>query len=57
MKASSVIFFALTYFVKNPVPHTIFIVIAIMSSNAAATMLRSRYCPSLRDMGLVASAL
>ncbi len=53
---SSVIFFALTYFVKTPVLNIIFIVIAIMSSNAAATMLWSRYCPSLRDTGLVSSA-
>ena len=34
----------------------VFIVLAIMSSNAAATMLWSRYCPSLRDTGLVSSA-
>ena len=53
---SSVIFFTLTYFVKVPVLNIIFIVLAIMSSNAAATMLWSRYCPSLRDTGLVSSA-
>jgi predicted MFS family arabinose efflux permease len=53
---SSVIFFTLTYFVKMPVLNIIFIVLAIMSSNAAATMLWSRYCPSLRDTGLVSSA-
>ena len=34
----------------------IFIVLAIMSSNGAATMLWSRYCPSLRDTGMVSSA-
>ncbi len=54
--SSSVIFFILTYFVKVPVLNIIFIVLAIMSSNAAATMLWSRYCPSLRDTGLVSSA-
>ena len=53
---SSVVFFTLTYFVKLPVLNIIFIVLAIMSSNAAATMLWSRYCPSLRDTGLVSSA-
>lgn len=53
---ASVIFFILTYFVKVPVLNIIFIVLAIMSSNAAATMLWSRYCPSLRDTGLVSSA-
>ena len=29
---------------------------AIMSSNASASMLWSRYCPSLRDTGMVSSA-
>ena len=52
---SSAIFFVLTYFVKFPVLNIIFIVLAIMSSNAAATMLWSRYCPSLRDTGMVSS--
>ena len=54
--SSSVIFFTLTYFVNVPALNIIFIVLAIMSSNAAATMLWSRYCPSLRDTGLVSSA-
>ena len=53
---SSVVFFTLTYFVNVPALNIIFIVLAIMSSNAAATMLWSRYCPSLRDTGLVSSA-
>ena len=53
---SSVVFFTLTYFVKNPILNIICIVLAIMSSNAAATMLWSRYCPSLRDTGMVSSA-
>ncbi|MBR4034279.1 MAG: MFS transporter [Clostridia bacterium] len=54
--SASVIFFTLTYFIKTPVINIIFIVIAIMCSNMAATMLWSRYCPSLRDTGLVSSA-
>ncbi|MBQ4139909.1 MAG: MFS transporter [Clostridia bacterium] len=54
--SASVIFFTLTYFIKTPVMNIIFIVIAIMCSNMAATMLWSRYCPSLRDTGLVSSA-
>ena len=56
MFTSAALFFALTYFVKIPVLNIVFIVLAIMSSNAAATMLWSRYCPSLRDTGLVSSA-
>ena len=56
MFISSVLFFSLTYFVKVPVFNIIFIVLAIMSSNGAASMLWSRYCPSLRDTGMVSSA-
>lgn len=52
----AVIFFALTYFVKLPVLNIVFIVLAIMSSNGAASMLWSRYCPSLRDTGMVSTA-
>ena len=48
--------FALVYFVKLPVFNIIFMVFAIMSSNCAASMLWSRYCPSLRDTGMVSSA-
>ena len=53
---SAVVFFALTYFVRQPVLNIIFIVLAIMSSNGSASMLWSRYCPSLRDTGMVSSA-
>ncbi|MBQ8814339.1 MAG: MFS transporter [Lachnospiraceae bacterium] len=53
---SSAIFFMLVYLVKLPVLNIIFMVIAIMSSNAAASMLWSRYCPSLRDTGMVSGA-
>ena len=56
MFSSSVVFFTLTYFVSEPVPNLIFIVLAIMSSNGAASMLWSRYCPSLRDTGMVSAA-
>lgn len=56
MFSSSTLFFMLVYLVKQPVLNMIFIVIAIMSSNGAATMLWSRYCPSLRDTGMVSSA-
>lgn len=55
MFSSSVIFFILTYLVKAPIFNIIFIVLAIMSSNGAASMLWSRYCPSLRDTGMVSS--
>ncbi len=56
MFSSAAIFFALTYFVPHPVFNIIFMIAAIMSSNASASMLWSRYCPSLRDTGMVSSA-
>ena len=56
MFTSAALFFTLTYFVALPVPNIIFMIAAIMSSNAAASMLWSRYCPSLRDTGMVSSA-
>jgi len=55
MFSSAVCFFTLVYFVKVPVLNIIFMILAIMSSNGAATMLWSRYCPSLRDTGMVSS--
>ena len=56
MFISAVLFFTLTYAVKLPVLNIVFLVLAIMSSNGAASMLWSRYCPSLRDTGMVSSA-
>jgi hypothetical protein len=53
---SSAIFFALTFLVKIPILNIAFITLAIMSSNSAATMLWSIYCPSLRDTGMVSMA-
>jgi len=56
MFVSATIFFFLIYIIKVPVLNILFLVIAIMSSNGAATMLFSRYCPSLKDTGMVSSA-
>ena len=56
MFVSSACFFTLTYFIKFPALNVVCIVLAIMSSNGAASMLWSRYCPSLRDTGMVSSA-
>ena len=53
MFTSAAIFFTLTYFVTVPYVNIVLIVLSIMSSNGAATMLWSRYCPSLRDTGIV----
>jgi len=48
--------FAVVYCLPHPALNIIFMVIAIMSSNSAASMLWSRYCPGLRDTGIVSGA-
>ncbi len=52
----STVFFLGVYFVRAPYVNLVLIVLAIMASNASATMLWSRYCPSLRDTGMVSGA-
>ena len=54
--SASAVFFLLLYFVENPILNIALMVLAIMSSNCAACMLWSHYCPSLRDTGMVSSA-
>ena len=49
------VFFLSIYFVKIPAVNIILLVLAVMSSNCSASMLWSRYCPSLRDTGIVSS--
>ena len=53
---SATVMFLLVYFVKLPVLNIIFLILAVLSSNCAASMLWSRYCPSLRETGLVSTA-
>lgn len=52
----SAVFFLALYFVNHPILSVICMVLAIMCSNFAASMLWSCYCPSLADTGLVSSA-
>ena len=53
MFSGAAIGFTLTYFVHNSYVGVPLIVLSIMSSNGAATMLWSRYCPGLRNTGIV----
>ena len=53
---SAAVLFLLLYFVKIPFLNIVFLTLAIMSSNCASSMLWSRYCPSLRDTGMVSTA-
>ena len=48
--------FVMVYLIRQPVLNIVFLVAAIMTSNCAASMLWSRYCPSLRDTGMVSGA-
>lgn len=54
--ASSAVFFLLLFFINQPVLNVVCMVLGILCSNSAASMLWSRYCPSLADTGLVSSA-
>ena len=56
MFISASAFFGLLYLVKHPIANVAFMVLGIMSSNGAATMLWSRYCPSLYETGMVSTA-
>ncbi len=53
---AAAISFVLVLLIKLPSLNILFLVLAIMSSNSAATMLWSVYCPSLKDTGMVSSA-
>lgn len=52
----SALFFPLTYIIPARFANIAFITLAVLTSNGAATMLWSRYCPSLRDTGMTSSA-
>lgn len=56
MFSCSTVFFLLTFIVDIPILNIIFIVLAVMSANGAASMLWSVYCPSLKSTGVVSSA-
>lgn len=55
MFVSATLFFGGAYFIKLSAVNIIFLTLAIIASNGAATMLWSRYCPGLRDTGMVSS--
>lgn len=54
--ACSALFFLGVWLVRQSALNIICLALAIISSNCAASMLWSRYCPSLRDTGMVSSA-
>lgn len=52
----SAVFFLLVFLFHHPVLNIVFMVGAIMCSNASDSMMWSRYCPSLLDTGMVSTA-
>ena len=52
----SAVMFLMVYLLKTPALNILFIVLAILASNSAASILWSMYCPSLADTGLVSGA-
>ena len=48
--------FGTVYLLHQPVLNIIFMVLGVFSSNCAASMLWSCYCPGLRDTGMVSGA-
>ena len=54
--SASAVMFLLVYFVRQPLFNMVFIILAILASNSAASILWSMYCPSLADTGMVSGA-
>ena len=56
MFSISTVMFLLVYFIKIPVVNIVFLILAVLTSNCAASTMWSRYCTGLRDTGLVSAA-
>lgn len=54
--AAAAIFFLLAFLVREPYLNVVFMVLAILGGDSASAMLWARYCPSLRDTGMVSGA-
>lgn len=54
--SSAAVCFLAVYLIRLPVLNIVFLVLGVMSSNCASSMLWARYCPSLRETGLVSTA-
>lgn len=53
---SATVCFFTVYLVKTPVVNVILLILAILCSNCASSIMWSRYCPGLRDTGMVSGA-
>lgn len=52
----SSVLFLVVFFVQHPYVNVVCLSLAILTCNCASSMLWSRYCPSLRDTGMVSTA-
>jgi len=53
---TSALFFLLVFLVKQPILNVVCLSLAILGNNLAASLMWSRYCPSLYDTGMVSTA-
>ncbi len=53
---AAALFFLLAFLVRHPYLNIAFMVLAILGADSASAMLWCRYCPGLRDTGMVSSA-
>ena len=52
----SAVAFLLVFLISQSIPNIIFMIFGIFAANCAASMLWSKYCPSLYDTGMVSGA-
>lgn len=48
--------FLFVYLIRQPAANILFLILAILAANSAASLMWTRYCPGLRDTGMVSSA-
>ena len=48
--------FLIVFCVHQPIINIVFLILAILAANSAASLMWTRYCPGLRDTGMVSSA-
>ncbi len=56
MFGAAAVSFGLLYFIKEPITNISLLILGILASNCASSMIWSVYCPSLRDTGMVSGA-
>lgn len=52
----AVVCFFSVYLVKTPIVNVVLLILSILCSNCASSIMWSRYCPGLRDTGMVSGA-